>query len=392
MVGQRVYTSRDAARHSRGSGTSVYRCVRVGMGRPPSHTPGEWCLVDEGDKTPHQSIGNDGCTKRLDGLQETVDRYDSATHVRQRYRRVIPAKTGRHSISVSLPSSTGSAVTSTRRTDYYSGQAYPGGEECIGGSSLAKRQDHSHGMDPSPVCCECTVHHMGQTEHRPVRYTPEPPASGVRVSHGRPTISGCRRIINSMEGSVCLCIPPIRDAGASTRESTTGSSLRNDSNRPQVAQSVLVRQTDGVAGRLSFGPAPQERPTDPIPQPPETPVTPSSVSTRLEAVQRSLQTRGFSQTAAVQISQGHRQSSRAVYDSKWKIFAGWCTGQSIDPFQVSVPQLADFLVYLFKEKGLNPRTIKGYRSAISSTISYCGSRTEFANSAELCALIRSFQI
>ena len=209
----RMYTSRDAARHSRGSGTSVYRCVRVGMGRPPSHTPGEWCLVDEGDKTPHQSIGNDGCTKRLDGLQETVDRYDSATHVRQSYRRVIPAKTGRHSISVSLPSSTGSAVTSTRRTDYYSGQAYPGGEECIDGSSLARRQDHSHGMDPSPVCCECSVHHMGQTEHRPVRYTPEPPASGVRASHGRPTSSGCRRIINFMEGNVCLCIPPIRDAG-----------------------------------------------------------------------------------------------------------------------------------------------------------------------------------
>ena len=63
-------------------------------------------------------------------------------------------------------------------------------------------------MDPSPVCCECTVHHMGQTEHRPVRYTPEPPASGVRVSHGRSTSSGCRRIINSMEGNVCLCIPP----------------------------------------------------------------------------------------------------------------------------------------------------------------------------------------
>ena len=45
LVGQRVYTSRDAARHSRGSGTPVYRCVRVGMGSPPSHSPGEWCLT-----------------------------------------------------------------------------------------------------------------------------------------------------------------------------------------------------------------------------------------------------------------------------------------------------------------------------------------------------------
>ena len=41
---------------------------------------------------------------------------------------------------------------------------------------------------------------------------------------------------------------------------------------------------------------------------------------------------------------------------------------------------------------MNPRTIKGYRSAISSTISSCGSRTEFTNSPELASLIRSFQL
>ena len=103
----------------------------------------------------------------------------------------------------------------------------------------------------------------------------------------------------------------------------------------------------------------------------------------LEAVKRSLKERGFSQAAADQIARGRRQSSRAVYDSKWKIFSGWCAGQSVDPFRVTVPQLADFFVFLFQVKNLNPRTIKGYRSAISSTISACGSRTEFSDSQEL---------
>ena len=51
-----------------------------------------------------------------------------------------------------------------------------------------------------------------------------------------------------------------------------------------------------------------------------------------------------------------------------------------------------FFMFLFNVKQLNPRTIKGYRSAISSTISSCGSRTEFAHSAELASLIRSFQL
>ena len=76
----------------------------------------------------------------------------------------------------------------------------------------------------------------------------------------------------------------------------------------------------------------------------------------------------------------------------WRIFAGWCAEHTMDPFQVTIPQLADFFMFLFHEKQLNPRTIKGYRSAISSTISACGSRTEFAHSAELASLIRSFQL
>ena len=236
------------------------------------------------------------------------------------------------------------------------------------------------------------LHGMGHPQPGPVCNPPQQQASSVCVSHGRPTSRGCRCHVNVMEGNVCLCIPPICDAGASTRESLQGSSLRDDSSRPEMAQSVLVRQTVGTSSRLSFGPATEGRSTVPTTQPPEAPATTSGVPTRLEAVKRSLQERGFSQAAADQIARGRRQSTRAVYDSKWRVFAGWCTGQSVDPFQVTIQKLADFFVYLFQVKHLNPRTIKGYRSAISSTISACGSRTEFSDSQELGSLIRSFQL
>ena len=247
-------------------------------------------------------------------------------------------------------------------------------------------------MDPSPVSVQGTMHHMGHTQSGPVCNPPQQQASGVCVPRGRPTSGGCRCHVDVMEGNVRLRIPPICDAGASTGESAQGSSLRDDSSRPEMAQSVLVRQTFGPTSRLSFGPATEGRSTVPAPQPPETPVSPGGVPTRLEAVKRSLTERGFSQTAADQISRGRRQSSRAVYDSKWRIFSGWCAGQSVDPFQVTIPQLADFFVFLFQVKHLNTRTIKGYRSAISSTISACGSRTELSYSQELSSLIRSFQL
>jgi hypothetical protein len=70
----------------------------------------------------------------------------------------------------------------------------------------------------------------------------------------------------------------------------------------------------------------------------------------------------------------------------------WCSERSIDPFSITIQQLANFLMYLFHEKKLGPRTIKGYRSAISSTISASGSRHELSDSPELCALLRSFSL
>ena len=46
---------------------------------------------------------------------------------------------------------------------------------------------------------------------------------------------------------------------------------------------------------------------------------------------------------------------------------------------VSVQELTEFLLNLFHDKGINLRTIKGYRSSIRSTIS----STEFTDSYEL---------
>ena len=166
---------------------------------------------------------------------------------------------------------------------------------------------------------------------------------------------------------------------------------KNDPDCPEMAQSVLVCQTDRAAGRFSFGPAAQERSHDPAPQPPETSVATSSAPTRLETVQRSFQAKGFSRTVAGQISRGRRQSSRAVYDSTWMIFSV-CCGERSNPLKVSVQALTEFPVYLFDEKGNTARAIKGYRSAISSTISSIGSRTECTDSYKLSFFIQSFQI
>jgi hypothetical protein len=80
----------------------------------------------------------------------------------------------------------------------------------------------------------------------------------------------------------------------------------------------------------------------------------------LASVGDNLRQKGFSETATKHISRSVRESTSIVYDAKWTIFSDWCVGREIDPFKISVQQLANFLVFLFEVKGLAPFIVKGY--------------------------------
>ena len=106
-------------------------------------------------------------------------------------------------------------------------------------------------------------------------------------------------------------------------------------------------------------------------------------STRLVSVRHNLRQKGFSETATKHISRSVRQSASIVY--------GWCVGREMDPFKISVQQLADFIVFLFEVKGLALSTVKGYRSAISRTIHISGGE-DFGNNQFISLLVRNFSL
>ncbi|CAG2248579.1 unnamed protein product [Mytilus edulis] len=116
-----------------------------------------------------------------------------------------------------------------------------------------------------------------------------------------------------------------------------------------------------------------------------------ATSVRVASLRDSFKERGFSECAARHLSRAVRDSTNIVYDAKWTIFSSWCSGKEIDPFQISVQQLADFLIHLFEEKGLSPSTIKGYRSAISRTILLSGG-PDFGNDEFISLLVKNFTL
>ena len=97
---------------------------------------------------------------------------------------------------------------------------------------------------------------------------------------------------------------------------------------------------------------------------------------------------GFSGRAARVLSGVLRESSSRLYQSRWKIFCGWCRGRSVAPVNASVPVVVDFLIHLRQDKGLSVSAVKGYCSALNSVLALKG--RDLAASPEITTLLRSF--
>ena len=90
---------------------------------------------------------------------------------------------------------------------------------------------------------------------------------------------------------------------------------------------------------------------------------------RLDVVRDSLDVRGFSPETADRIAVPQWSSTRSIYNGKWTEFCSWCSWKKTDTVKATVPVVADFLVHLFERRPpLAVLTIRGYRSAIASTI------------------------
>ena len=81
-----------------------------------------------------------------------------------------------------------------------------------------------------------------------------------------------------------------------------------------------------------------------------------------------IQQAGFSEEVAARIEAPQRCSTRAIYESKWSVFVRWCEEHKVDFRSPSIKQIADFLLFLFQEKHLQPGTIEGYRTAIADKL------------------------
>ena len=102
-----------------------------------------------------------------------------------------------------------------------------------------------------------------------------------------------------------------------------------------------------------------------------------------------LTSQGFSSKVSTRLATARSTPTNAIYDSKWKLFAGYCRDRGLNPYSADGPCVAEFLTFLFECRSASVLTIRGYRSALGSRLRH-STGFDPGQDETLSQLMRSF--
>lgn len=259
-----------------------------------------------------------------------------------------------------------------------------------GGLSFQERSSYPHRVDSSFGSSVPDISLLGHSSHRPFRHQAEQATSTVRFASGGSTGlgSGCSFDNLGRHGGVCLS--STSNFGESSVENSNRD-LSSHSDRSLLGVSTVVSQTSVTASGSSYSTSESSGSTDSAPVQAQTPQARIFSSSRLALLQRGLEEAGFSEKSATRICSAKRSSTCSLYNYRWDAWMDWCVGSQVDPINPTISAFADFLIFLFEIKNLSPSSIKGYRSAISSTLKHIAP-VDIFNSPILTDIIRSMEL
>ena len=252
--------------------------------------------------------------------------------------------------------------------------------ECGSGHAIQAGSDHPDRMVPSSRGFPNNMQQVAPASNRPICHEVQQQAAPVCfTSPGSPGRSS-GHTQSAMGGSRCIRLPTSRNIGQSGGEVARLPLQKNHYDCPGVAEHALVlgpgdhvqpNPTVAAQSAQPFNSAIQPDPSQKSGKP-ETPC----LAPRASAIKE----QGFSEAVATRIEAPQRRSTRSVYEAKWAIFT--------DFRAPPVKSVADFLMYLFKDRKLQPSTIDGYRSAIADKLG--NSALNISKDENLTQLLDSF--
>ena len=259
--------------------------------------------------------------------------------------------------------------------------------ECGSRQAIQTRPDDSNGMVSPSIGFQSYMQQVAPASNRPVCHEVQQQVTSICVTgSGSPSYSsGCTQ--PAMGGSVCVCLSTSSHLGQSGE--VAGHPMQeNHCDGLGVVQHALVL---GPASHVQSNPIKPARCAQPIDTALQS--DPSQKSDKSESPCMApraprASASGFSKAVAERIEAPQRGSTRSVYEATWSVFTKWCLTHQVDFRAPPVKSVADFLMYLFQDRKLQPSTIDGYRSAIADKLG--NSSVNISKDENLMHLLDSF--
>ena len=309
--------------------------------------------------------GSFSCLKRV---SIPLCRQDSTCGNRQHYSDVIYKQGRRHEVGHTLCPTMENLDLVYQTSSNSKSPTYPRAAECGSRQAIQTGPDHSNRMVPPSRGFPSYMQQVAPTSDRSICPEVQQQVTSVCVTSTGllGSSSGCTQ--SAMGESGCIRLPTSGHIGQSGGEVTGLPLQENHSDCSGVAQHALVLgssdhvQSDPTEPAQSVQPVDTAFQSDPS-QKSDKPKSPC-MAPRATAIKE----QGFSEAVATRIEAPQRGSTRSVYEAKWAIFTKWCITNQVDFRAPPVKSVADFFMYLFEDRKLQPSTIDGYRSAIADKL------------------------
>ena len=363
VAGGKQCSSRSTITPSKTCCANFYRHIKRRVGHSLKRTHCNGNLVSSRKQVGHKSLGTKSGLSGLKGVPRPLFKQHSPGSHRQHNSGFLYQQRRGDEVGFPVCPTVENPVLVHQETGNPQGTSHPQPAEHDSRQAIQARPDHPEGMVPSPRSVQSYMLPVTPATSGPVCHQIQQQTVCVTGSGPPGMDSGCTQPVMGKSGPICL--PTSSHLGQSGGE-VAGLPMQQDhSDCPRAAQHALVLGSSGnVQSDHSVSAQPAQSGISTI-QPdlaqelvkPE----PTCLAPRATAIKE----QGFSEAVAARIEAPQRGSTRSVYQAKWTMFTKWCLNNLVDFRAPPLKAIADFLLYLFQDRKLQPGTIDGYRSAIA---------------------------
>ena len=385
---RRQCASRSTVTPGKACAANFYRRIKRRVGRSLKRVHCKRILVCAGKQAAHKLSGTQSSSSSLKRVPRSLCGQNSSGSNRQYYSGSLHKQGRRHEVGPPLRPSVENLDLVFPATSNSESPTHPRPVKCDSRQTIQAGSDYPNKVVPPSGGFSTNLQPMAPTSNRSVCYEVQPQVTSVCLpSTGLPGCSsGCTH--SAMGGSGCIRLPTNRHIGQSGGETTGLPVQETHSDCPGVAQHALVL---GLGDHVQSGPSQPAQPAqsaDTALQSDPSQKSDKSKSPCLAPRTTKIKEQGFSEAVAARIEAPQRTSTRSVYEAKWAIFTKWCVTNQVDFRSPPVKSVADFLMFLFEDKKLQPSTIDGYRSAIADKLG--NTTVNISKDDNLTRLLESF--